>query len=305
MRHVSSGGLMATLSVCPGVWKGASWHGGRISGARQRTEADERLLKYSFAVFYDACRGPAAENGLPNPLQGYEGYLLMNRSIVGRNAFAGLVGLVGFIAMVLVLSAGSLRFWLGWIFLLNFAICVTAITVYLLIRDPALAERRMRGGGGPMAEPEMVQKIIRFAVSLIFLLYFVIPGLDFRFGWSTVPLAVVTAGHVLTVLAFVGILVVFRANSFAGSTVEVAADQRVIDTGPYAVVRHPMYAAALFLFVGIPLALGSTWALLLAVPMIAALVARVLNEERYLDANLAGYTSYRRRVRWRLMPLVW
>jgi protein-S-isoprenylcysteine O-methyltransferase Ste14 len=109
----------------------------------------------------------------------------------------------------------------------------------------------------------------------------------------------------LTILSFAGIYLVFRENSFASSTIETAADQRLVDTGPYAIIRHPMYAASLLLFVGMPFALGSYWSLLLAVPMIAGLVARALNEERFLDANLQGYRSYRQRIRWRLIPLIW
>src|SRR5262249_33937285 len=133
----------------------------------------------------------------------------------------------------------------------------------------------------------------------------VVPGLDHRWSWSHVPVALVIAGHLMMIASFLGWLLVFRENSFAASTIEVVAGQHVIDTRPYAIVRHPMYSFSLPLFVGIPLALGSYWALLLSLVVMAGIVARLLHEEGYLDAHLAGYIAYRSRVRWRLIPGIW
>jgi protein-S-isoprenylcysteine O-methyltransferase Ste14 len=224
-------------------------------------------------------------------------------SPLARRAVTGLCWLVAIMAGLLGLSAGSPRYWAGWAFLATFLLCVACITADLLRRAPALVERRMRSG--PTAEKESTQKVIQLITGAAFIGFLVVAGLDFRFGWSAVPLGIVILGHVLTILSFAGIYLVFRENSFASSTIETAVDQRLVDTGPYAIVRHPMYTASLLLFVGMPFALRSYWSLLLAVPMIAGLVARVLNEERFLAANLQGYRSYRQRIRWRLIPLIW
>ena len=241
-----------------------------------------------------------------SPFAVYDRNAIMSSMIISalaRRAVTGLCWLVAIMAGLLGLSAGSPRYWAGWAFLATFLLCIACITADLLRRAPALVERRMRSG--PTAEKESTQKVIQSITGAAFIGFLVVAGLDFRFGWSAVPLGIVILGHVLTILSFAGIYLVFRENSFASSTIETAADQRLVDTGPYAIIRHPMYTASLLLFVGMPFALGSYWSLLLAVPMIAGLVARVLNEERFLDANLQGYSSYRQRIRWRLIPLIW
>jgi protein-S-isoprenylcysteine O-methyltransferase Ste14 len=206
-------------------------------------------------------------------------------------------------AAILVLSAWSFSYWEGWAFLVNFAAGVAALTVYCAYRDPALLERRMRAG--PTAEREPAQKLIQAINGLASAALLVVPGLDHRWGWSSPPISAIVAGHLMVVACFVGWLAVFRENSFAASIVEVAAGQRVVNTGPYAVVRHPMYSASLLLYAGAPLALGSYWALTLTLVVTAGIVVRLLHEERYLDANLPGYPAYRQRVRWRLVPGLW
>jgi protein-S-isoprenylcysteine O-methyltransferase Ste14 len=218
-------------------------------------------------------------------------------------AFVG--GARFFVAMaaVLVLAAWSFAYWNGWAFLANFAVCTGVFSWYFVRRDPALVERRMQAGPGAEREPR--QKAIQAFTSVMFLALLVVPGLDFRFHWSAVPLGLVVAGHALFDAGFAGIFLVIRVNSFASGIIETMPGQRVIDSGPYALVRHPMYAAALLLFVGAPLALGSYWALLIVVPMTGGLVARLLDEERYLVERLVGYSEYRRRVKARLVPGVW
>jgi len=222
---------------------------------------------------------------------------------LARRVLVGEARLFAIMAAILVLSAWSFSYWEGWAFLINFAICTAALTAYCAYRDPALLERRMRAG--PTAEREPAQKVIQTVNAVAVTGLVVVPGLDHRWGWSHVPIALNVAGHLMMVASFFGWLLVFRENSFAASTVEVAAGQHVIGTGPYAVLRHPMYSFSLPLFVGVPLALGSYWALLLSLVLMAGIVARLLHEERYLDAHLPGYTAYRSRVRWRLIPGVW
>jgi protein-S-isoprenylcysteine O-methyltransferase Ste14 len=178
-----------------------------------------------------------------------------------------------------------------------------AITLYLVRCDPALLERRMRGG--PWAEREPVQKAIMWITSAGFIALLILPGLDRRFGWSNMSATAAIAGNLLMLLGWVGIFRVFQENSFTSSTIELAADQRVISTGPYAIVRHPMYATALPMLVGIPISLGSWWGVLVVILLLPALVWRLLDEERFLGRNLPGYVAYQGRVRYRLLPHIW
>jgi protein-S-isoprenylcysteine O-methyltransferase Ste14 len=142
-------------------------------------------------------------------------------------------------------------------------------------------------------------------VFLAFFALMVLPALDHRYAWSPVAPAVSILGDVLILLSFLFIFWVTRVNSFAASNIRVEKDQKVIDTGPYARVRHPMYAGAIWLFVGMPLALGSWWSLGLFVPFMPVLLWRLLDEEKILQRDLPGYTDYMRRVRFRLVPFVW
>jgi protein-S-isoprenylcysteine O-methyltransferase Ste14 len=174
------------------------------------------------------------------------------------------------------------------------------LTLFFLNADPALITRRLRAG--PTAERRPMQRRIQTLVTLLFLGLILLPGFDHRFGWSDLPPSAALAGDALIVLGYLLIFFVFRANSFAGSIIETVADQRVIESGPYGIVRHPMYSGALLLAVGIPLALGSQVTLPLCLPMAVALAWRAADEERCLLAELAGYADYRRRIRWRLVP---
>ena len=141
--------------------------------------------------------------------------------------------------------------------------------------------------------------------SLAFIGLLVVPALDHRFGWSTVPVYVVIAGDALVTIGFYFIFLVYRENTYTSATIEVAANQEVIESGPYAIVRHPMYASALLYLLGTPLALGSYWGLLPFVAVIPLLIWRLTDEERMLTRELGGYAQYKRRVRYRLMPRVW
>jgi protein-S-isoprenylcysteine O-methyltransferase Ste14 len=206
-------------------------------------------------------------------------------------------------AVVVFWPAGTFHYWQGWLFLAVFAASTVGFTTYLAIYDRPLLERRMKAG--PQYEREWSQKII---VSLIFLVFFasiVLPVLDYRYDWSRVAPWVSILGDVVIVLTFFFIFWVTRVNSFAASTIRVEQDQRVIDTGPYAHVRHPMYAGAIWLFLAMPLALGSWWSLGLIVLVMPLLAWRLLDEEKILQRDLPGYAEYMRRVRFRLIPFVW
>ncbi len=204
---------------------------------------------------------------------------------------------------LLFIAAGTVRYWQGWIFLAVYLACSLAITFDLMRRDPELLERRMRGG--PWAETQPSQKIIMSLASLGFIALLVLPAIDHRLGWSSMPFSVVLVGNILVLLGWLGIFFVFRENSFSSSTIELAADQRVISTGPYAWVRHPMYAAALVMLLGIPMSLGSWWGMLVIVAIIPALVWRLLDEEEFLSRNLPGYAEYMQKMPYRLLPPIW
>jgi protein-S-isoprenylcysteine O-methyltransferase Ste14 len=208
-----------------------------------------------------------------------------------------------FLAVLIFLPAWTLDYWEGWLFSAVFVTCSLAITLYLAAKDPELLERRMNVGPG--AEKEAAQKIIMIGALLSFAAMPVVSATDHRLGWSSVPTSVVIFGDMLIVLAYIGFYLVFRENTYGAATVQVAEGQKVISTGPYAVVRHPMYSWALLMMLGMPLALGSWWGLLIVVPAVAGIVARLLDEEQFLARNLAGYSGYMRKVRYRLVPFVW
>jgi protein-S-isoprenylcysteine O-methyltransferase Ste14 len=222
---------------------------------------------------------------------------------VNKRAFGGLLVLVLAIAALLFIPAGTLDYWQAWTFLGVYSTASLAITLYLMKNDPKLLERRMRGG--PAAEKEPTQKIIMLFASAGFIGLLIIPALDNRFGWSHMPPAVALVGDGLLALGWLAIFFVFKENSFTSATIELAPDQKVISTGPYARVRHPMYAGGLVMLAGIPIALGSWWGLLALVATMPALVWRLLHEEKFLARNLPGYVEYQEKVRYRLIPHVW
>jgi protein-S-isoprenylcysteine O-methyltransferase Ste14 len=207
------------------------------------------------------------------------------------------------LGLVLFVSAGTVCYWQGWVYLAIFMGASAASTLDLQRRDPALLERRMRGG--PTAEPRPAQKVIMLGASAGFIVLFVLSALDHRYRWSQVPLAISVAGDLLVVIGFGLVMRVYRENTFSSATIEVADHQRVISTGPYAIVRHPMYASALLYVAATPLALGSYWGLLGFAVTLAFIIWRLLDEERFLATSLPGYPDYQQRVRRRLVPFVW
>jgi protein-S-isoprenylcysteine O-methyltransferase Ste14 len=220
-----------------------------------------------------------------------------------QKAFGGLAALLLVMAALVFVPAGTFRYWQAWAFLAVYFAASLTITLYLMKADPKLLQRRMRGG--PAAEKEPVQKIIMSLAWLGFIGLLVVPALDHRLAWSRMSPTAALAGDLLVLFGWLAIFFVFKENSFSSSTIELAPDQRVISTGPYAWVRHPMYAGALVMLAGIPIALGSWWGLLIVVAIVPALIWRLLDEERFLAANLPGYQAYQRSVRHRLIPLIW
>jgi protein-S-isoprenylcysteine O-methyltransferase Ste14 len=218
-------------------------------------------------------------------------------------SFAGLAFLGLAVAAALFLPAGTVRWWRAWVWMGVFFAAALAITLHFLQQDPELIRRRL--AAGPVAEARRVQRVIQWFASGCFLAVFVLAGLDRRLGWSSVPAAVSVAADGIVAAGFAVVFLVFRENSHASAVVEVSAGQRVVSTGPYRHVRHPMYSGALLLLLATPPALGSLAALPAVLALAVVIVARLLDEERLLSRELPGYDAYRRAVRRRLVPGVW
>jgi protein-S-isoprenylcysteine O-methyltransferase Ste14 len=227
----------------------------------------------------------------------------LDPKILRRRALAWTVGWQLILALLLFLPAGSLRFWEAWVYWILFFLLTLLGTFYFLKHDPALLESRLQFG--PAGEPEKSQRIIQVLAITLGCVMWVVPGIERRHHGSVIPGPLVLVADAVLV---VGILITFlaaRENSYASRVVEVKPGQRVVSTGPYSIVRHPMYAGSLLLFLATPPALGSLWALVLVLPLSAVIVARLLDEERYLSKNLPGYKEYCEKVRYRLIPYVW
>jgi len=225
---------------------------------------------------------------------GAGGRRLLRRTMAKLGLIAALLGLVFF------LSAGTLRYWQAWVFLAVLLVPMTAVTSYLVKNDPQLLERRLQ-----MREKERPQKLLVKLASIFFIACWILPGFDRRWGWSSVPPALVFLADAFFLGAYLFFFWVIKTNSYASRTVEVVPGQEVVTTGPYAMVRHPMYLAILVMYAATPLALGSFWALLAYIPVPLTLALRVRNEEAVMIRELAGYAEYRNRVRFKILPRVW
>lgn len=207
------------------------------------------------------------------------------------------------LGLLLFIPAGTLAYWQAWVFLVVFAVCTNAIGLYLLKNDPALLERRKKFG--PATETRPMQRLVMSTALLSIAGLFVFCGLDYRFGWSQVSPVVAILGDVLMAAGLLVNLLVFRENSFGGSSIEIVSDQKMISSGPYSLVRHPMYAGVLVMVLGVPLALGSAWGLVILLITTPVLMFRIRDEEKMLRQDLLGYSDYAQHVKYRLLPFVW
>jgi protein-S-isoprenylcysteine O-methyltransferase Ste14 len=215
--------------------------------------------------------------------------------VVGR-----LLAAVLLVGAMFFLPAGTVFYWEAWVFMLVLFIPISVFAAYLLMYNPVLLERRLK-----TREEAPQQRSIVAVSTLVLLATFLLPGFDKRFGWSSVPIWLVIAADVVILLGYLLFVLTLRENEYASRTVEVEQRQRVITTGPYSLVRHPLYLAAVLIFGCSPLALGSYWALIPAVLFPVLLVARILDEEKLLLRDLDGYVDYCKVVRYRLIPGVW
>ena len=221
-------------------------------------------------------------------------HALIKKIILRFGMFIVIMGLMFF------LPAGTIKYWEAWVYM---AILVTPMIIflfYLIKHDPALLERRMR-----TKEKETEQKTITKIGSFIFILIYLIPGFDQRYGWSSVPVEIIIIADIIVLGGYLLFVRVLLENSYASRIVEVERQQKVITTGPYKIVRHPMYSAVLLMYSFGPLALGSYWAMIGSVLLILILIARINNEEKVLLRELEGYQDYLQKTKYRLVPGIW
>ena len=209
------------------------------------------------------------------------------------------VGLL-LVGALLFIPAGGFGYTNGWLFIGLLFIPMLILGAVLLIKAPELLKKRLEA-----KEEESTQKGVVAVSGLLFVGGFVVSGLDFRFGWSYVPTWAVIAASAVLLISYALYAEVMRENAYLSRTVEVQENQKVIDTGLYGIVRHPMYAVTVWLFLSIPVVLGSWWALLCFLPYVPVIIVRIINEEKVLEAGLEGYTEYKKRVKYRILPFVW
>jgi protein-S-isoprenylcysteine O-methyltransferase Ste14 len=205
-----------------------------------------------------------------------------------------------FVCLFLFIPAGSFGYWEAWIYSFTLLIPMVITMLYLLKKDPELLKRRLK-----LKEKEEKQKNIVRLFRLPFILCFLIPGFDYRFNWSEVSPILVVIANIMVFLGYLWVFFVFRENSYTSRIVEVEKEQKVIFTGPYSVVRHPMYLGIIVMYLFTPLALGSWWALIVFAFLPLVLIFRIFNEEEVLLRDLPGYKEYCKKTRYRLIPYIW
>ncbi|MEI6766081.1 MAG: isoprenylcysteine carboxylmethyltransferase family protein [Bacteroidota bacterium] len=218
-------------------------------------------------------------------------------------SFLGMLNLFVIMSACIFWPAGTFHFLQGWLYLSVFFGGVTVITVYIFINDKRLLQSRLKVG--TTAEKRTAQKIIQGFASIGFIGMYIVAGFDHRYQWSSLPEAVWIASDIMLIVTMALLFIVFRKNTFLSATIEVQQNQSVITDGPYALVRHPMYSAALLLFIFTPLALGSLYGIIAVPFMILVLAMRCIDEEKALSQELDKYSDYCKTVRYRLIPCVW
>ena len=222
---------------------------------------------------------------------------------VTMQLLASTAGGILFMGLLLFVPVGTFDYWQAWVFIVVFIVGTMLPTVYLAVKYPDALQRRMKSG--PWSETRLAQRLITIALPLSVIAVGLVSALDHRFGWSTPTTTVVVIGNVLVLAGLLLAEVVIIQNNYAAATITVEADQPVVSTGLYGLVRHPMYVGALIMMVGMPLALGSYWGLLTLIPGAFVFVARITDEEKALRQELDGYIEYTEKVHYRLVPGVW
>ena len=204
------------------------------------------------------------------------------------------------VGALVFLPAWDIKFANGWLFMGLLFIPMLIVGVVMLIKSPALLKKRLDA-----KETQNAQKVVVAFSGIIFIAGFVVAGLDHRFGWSRVPLWAVISASVILLVSYALYAEVMRENAYLSRTIKVEENQQIVDTGLYGTVRHPMYAATVWLFLSIPVVLGSWWSLLCFLPYVGIIAVRIIGEEKLLDSELVGYAEYKKKVKYRLIPFIW
>lgn len=224
----------------------------------------------------------------------------MSRMSLLVNALCKLVVGLGMIALLLFLPAGTWYYWQAWLFIALLFVPMTFLGIWLFCKEPALLLKRLNN-----KEQQREQKEVVALSGVMFIAGFILCGLDVRFAWSSIPMWLIVCASVLFLLGYAMYAEVMRENAYLSRTIEVQEGQQLIDTGLYAIVRHPMYLATLLMYLAMPIVLGSTWALLVFAVYPMLIIKRIRNEEEVLAAGLPGYIDYQQRVRYRIIPWIW
>ena len=234
-----------------------------------------------------------------------KGGAVMSEKTMSRSDLFKLAGgrfLMGLFVLtaIFVLTAWSFSYWQAWMYLATLFIPMFLVLIYLMFNAPDLLERRMHA-----REQVTEQKLIIAISTMLFIPAFILPGFDIRFGWSKMPAVIAVVSDAVVFLGYMLFIFVLRENHYASRIVEVEQDQKVISSGPYAIVRHPMYVAVILMYVYTPLALGSYWGIVPALTILPSIYFRIRSEEKVLASELEGYVEYMQKVRYRLIPGVW
>lgn len=225
---------------------------------------------------------------------------MQSRTSLIINALVKLIAGLSMILLLLLLPAGTWYYWQAWLFIGLLFIPMTIVGIWLLCRQPELLAKRLNN-----KEKQSQQKNIVALSGVMFILGFILCGLDARFAWSHIPTWLIICASVLFIVGYAMYAEVMRENAYLSRTVEIQEGQQLIDTGLYAIVRHPMYSATILMYLTMPLILGSAWALLVFAFYPILIVQRIHNEEQVLAAGLPQYADYQQRVRYRLIPGIW
>lgn len=223
----------------------------------------------------------------------------MRAKLAIRGAFRFIAGIV-IVAAMLLWPAGSWEYWNAWLLMGVLFTPILVLGIVMLIYSPALLSKRLEG-----KEKEAEQRWVVALSGVIFIASFIVAGLNFKFAWTTLPEWVTWVGVTIFLLSYILYAEVMRENAYLSRTIEIQQDQQVIDTGLYGIVRHPMYSATILMFLSIPLILGSIISFAIMLAYIPIIAIRIKNEERILEEGLSGYTEYKQRVKYKIIPFVW
>ena len=224
---------------------------------------------------------------------------MMNKKLFFQALSKFLIGLI-IICILLFIPAGTLDYPNGWLFIALLFIPMFFAGIIMLFKSPDLLRRRLNA-----KESEDEQKTVILVSGIIFLLAFILAGLNFRFGWFKLPTIVIIIASIIFLLAYIMYAEVLRENEYLSRTVEVSENQKVVDSGLYGIVRHPMYTSTIFLFLSMPLVLDSIFSFIVMLVYPIIIIFRIRNEEKVLENELAGYKEYKEKVKYKLIPYLW